>query len=162
MPLIDKKELEMNFNKQPSVAAGVFLVVLGLVWWLNLWSLLLPGALLVGGAAAYMQRRQMGRLIEGVQVGIWGVGLALLFMLHFVWPGVLFLAGASFLARGRESRIDAAVQQLVARFNARRASRAVPTQQVQISTHYPAPIVPAQPQQPAGQERSATGDTTRL
>jgi hypothetical protein len=109
-----------------------------------------------------MQRRQMGRLIEGVQVGIWGVGLALLFMLHFVWPGVLFLAGASFLARGRESRIDAAVQQLVARFNARRASRAVPTQQVQISTHYPAPIVPAQPQQPAGQERSATGDTTRL
>ena len=51
----------MNMNKQPSMAAGVFLIGLGVVWWLNLWALLLPAALLVGGVVAYQQRRRMGR-----------------------------------------------------------------------------------------------------
>ena len=153
----------MNINKQPPVAVGVFLIALGLVWWLNLWGLLLPGALLAGGVVAYRQRRTMGRLAEGVQAGLWCVGLALLFMLHFVWPGVLFLAGASFLARGREGQIDAAVQQLGSRFGSRPAARpasSTPVQQVQISTVYPAPIAPQQPAAPV--DRSATGDTTRL
>ena len=148
----------MNFNKQSSVVAGVFLIALGLVWWLNLWSLLLPGALLVGGAVAYTQRRQLGRTIEAVQVGLWGVGLALLFMLHFLWPGVLLLAGTSVLVRGREGRIDAAVQQLIGRFARRPAARPAPVQQVQISTSYPAP---AQPQQ-APDHSVTTGNTTRL
>lgn len=149
----------MNFNKQPSVAAGAFLIGLGLVWWLNLWSLLLPGILLVGGVVAYQQRRSMGRTLEAVQVGMWGVGLALLFLLHFVWPGVLFLAGASILSRGRENQIDAAVQQLAGRMRGRVARRAAPVQQVPVVPIYQAP---AQPQQPVAQERSATGDTTRL
>ena len=151
----------MKLNKQQPVAVGVFLIGLGLVWWLNLWWLLLPGALLAGAVVGYRQRRAVGRLAEAVQVGVWGVGLALLFLLHFVWPGILFLAGASFLARGREGQIEAAVQQMSTRFNRRTASRPVPVQQVQIGTSYPTPIAPVQP--PATYERPATtGDTTRL
>src|ERR1700712_4128083 len=120
----------MNFNKQPSVAVGAFLIALGVVWWLHLWALLLPGALLVGGVMAYQQRRRMGRTVEAVQVGLWGVGLALLFMLHFIWPGVLFLAGASVLLRGRETNIDAYVQNVITQTRQRRspATRTTPPQ----------------------------------
>src|SRR5215216_3262800 len=97
----------MNLNKQSTVTAGVILISLGVVVLFNLWSLIFPAALLVGGVVAYQQRRRIGHINEAVQVGIWGVGLALLFLVHFFWPGVLFLAGASVLARGREDRIDA-------------------------------------------------------
>ena len=153
----------MNINKQPPVAVGVFLIALGLVWWLNLWALLLPGALLVGGAVAYQQRRQMGRLLEAVQVGLWGVGLALLFMLHFVWPGVLFLAGASVLMRGREASADAYVQRVIAQARQRRpAARPTPSQHVPITTSQPAPIVPAQPQPVERPSAASVGETTRL
>jgi hypothetical protein len=153
----------MNLNKQPTAALGVFLIGLGLVWWLNLWSLLLPAALLIGGVVAYQQRRRMGRTIEAVQVGMWGVGLALLFMLGFVWPGILFLAGVSVLMRGREDRVDAYVQQAAARARRRTAARAVPSQRVEISAAPPAPIAP--PAQPTPVERPSaptTGETTRL
>jgi hypothetical protein len=152
----------MNFNKQPSVALGAFLIALGVVWWLNLWSLLLPAALLIGGIVAYQQRRRMGRTVEGVQVGLWGVGLALLFMLHFIWPGVLFLAGASVLMRGRETNVDAYVQNALAQARRRPATtaRPTPTQHVPITTSQPAPLSPAQPT--PVERTSNTGETTRL
>ena len=151
----------MNLNKQPTVAMGVFLIGLGLVWWLNLWSLLLPAALIVGGVVAYQQRRRLGRTIEAVQVGLWGVGLALLFLVGFVWPGILFLAGASVLIRGREDRVDLYVQQAAARLRRpRTAAHAVPAQRVEITTSQPAPIAPAQPA--ARETRPTTGETTRL
>ena len=151
----------MNLNKQPTVAMGVFLIGLGLVWWLNLWSLLLPAALIVGGVVAYQQRRRLGRTIEAVQVGLWGVGLALLFLVGFVWPGILFLAGASVLIRGREDRVDLYVQQAAARLRRpRMAAHAVPAQRVEITTSQPAPIAPAQPA--ARETRPTTGETTRL
>ena len=153
----------MNFNKQPSVALGAFLIGLGVVWWLNLWSLLLPAALLIGGVAAYQQRRRLGRTVEGVQVGLWGVGLALLFMLHFIWPGVLFLAGASVLMRGRETNVDAYVQNALSQARRRpTAGRPTPTQHVPITTSQPAPLSPAQPQPAASERKSNTGETTRL
>jgi hypothetical protein len=154
----------MNINKQPSVAVGVFLIALGLVWWLNLWSLLLPAALLIGGVVAYQQRRGMGRTIEAVQVGLWGIGLALLFMIGFVWPGVLFLAGASVLMRGRETNVDAYVQNALAQARRRRsaAARPTPTQHVEITTSHPTPIAPAQPRPAATESRPTTGETTRL
>jgi len=154
----------MNINKQPSVALGAFLIALGVVWWLNLWSLLLPAALLIGGAVAYQQRRSLGRTIEAVQVGLWGVGLALLFLLHFLWPGVLFLAGASILLRGRESQADSYVQNALAQLGRRsgRAARPVPTQHVPIATQQPpTPIVPNTPQH-TNVETPAVGETTRL
>jgi TM2 domain-containing membrane protein YozV len=153
----------MNLNKQPSVALGAFLIGLGIVWWLHLWSLLLPAALLIGGVVAYQQRRRMGRTIEGVQVGLWGVGLALLFMLHFIWPGVLFLAGASVLARGRETNVDAYVQNALSQLRRRpSAARTTPTQHVPITTSQPAPLSPVQPQPAVSERKSNTGETTRL
>ena len=154
----------MNFNKQPSVALGAFLIGLGLVWWLSLWSLLLPAALLVGGVVAYQQRRRMGRTVEAVHVGLWGVGLALLFMLGFVWPGVLFLAGASMLMRGRETNVDAYVQNALLQARRRRpaATRPTPTQQVEITTTHPAPSPSAQPHPALRESRTNTGETTRL
>jgi hypothetical protein len=154
----------MNFNRQPSVALGAFLIGLGLVWWLNLWSLLLPAALLIGGVVAYQQRRRMGRTIEAVQVGLWGVGLALLFMVGFVWPGVLFLAGASMLMRGRESNVDTYVQNMLAQARSRRtaATRPTPTQHVEITTTAPAPLPQPQPRPAVNQNTSNTGETTRL
>ena len=153
----------MNFNKQPSVAAGVFLIGLGVVWWLHLWALLLPAALLVGGAVAYQQRRRMGRTVEAVQVGLWGVGLALLFMLHFIWPGVLFLAGASILMRGRETNVDTYVQNAISQARRRpAAARPTTTQHVPITTSQPAPLSPTQPQPVANERKSNTGETTRL
>jgi hypothetical protein len=95
---------------------------------------------------------------------MWGVGLALLFLIHFFWPGILFLAGASVLARGREDRIDAYVQRMIGQFGqrGRPAVRPTPTQQVPITTTYPQPLPPA-PQPRVDVERSAsTGETTRL
>jgi hypothetical protein len=152
----------VNFNKQPSAALGAFLIGLGVIWWLNLWSLLLPAALLIGGAVAYQQRRRMGRTVEGVQVGLWGVGLALLFMLHFIWPGVLFLAGASVLARGRETNVDAYVQNAIAQIRRRPSATRTPTQHVPITTSQPAPLYPPQAQPSVSERKSNTGETTRL
>jgi hypothetical protein len=152
----------VNFNKQPSAALGAFLIGLGVVWWLNLWSLLLPAALLIGGAVAYQQRRRMGRTVEGVQVGLWGIGLALLFMLHFIWPGVLFLAGASVLVRGRETNVDAYVQNALSQARRRPAAIRTPTQHVPITTSQPAPLSPPQPQPSVSERKMNTGETTRL
>ena len=154
----------MNLNKQSTVTAGVILIGLGVVVLFNLWSLIFPAALLVGGAAGYQQRRRMGRLNEAVQVGMWGVGLALLFLLHFFWPGVLFLAGASVLARGREDRIDAYVQRAITQFaqRARPAARPTPTQNVPITTTYPQPLPPMTKQKVEAEHSPTTGETTRL
>jgi hypothetical protein len=65
--------------------------------------------------AGYVQRRNMGRTIEAVQLLVWGGGLGLLFLLDFLWPGILLLAGASLLLRGREFRADEALQTLARR-----------------------------------------------
>jgi hypothetical protein len=154
----------MNLNKQSTVAAGVILIGLGIVVLFNLWSLIFPAALLVGGVAAYQQRRRMGHLNEAVQVGMWGVGLALLFLVHFFWPGVLFLAGASVLARGREGQIDAYAQRLITQFSprSRPTARPTPTQNVPITTSYPQPLTPAAQQRTEAEKTVATGETTRL
>jgi hypothetical protein len=151
----------MNLNKQQSAATGMFLIGLGLVWWLNLWWMLLPGTLAIGGAMAYQQRRRMGRTVEAVQVGLWGVGLALLFLLGFVWPGVLFLAGASVLLRGREDQLDATVQRVITQLGQRRqTARSVTTQQVTITTQQTQPTQTAV--RPSDVEAPVVGETTRL
>jgi 4-amino-4-deoxy-L-arabinose transferase-like glycosyltransferase len=145
----------MNINdKRQQVVLGAFLIGLGLVWWLNLWWLLVPAAVGAAGVAAYVQRRAMGRVVEAVQGGLWGLGLALLLLLGFVWPGLLFLAGASILARGREHELDGRVQLLlgwVRRPNS--AIQPVRSQQVPITTH-------SQPSETV--DSPAVGETTRL
>ena len=143
----------MNPNNRKTAAIGGLLIVLGLVWWLNLWWLVWPGALVAGGVLAYRQRRLMGRPIEAVQAALWCFGLALVFLTHF-WVGVIFLAGLSLLLRGRELQADAAIQQAVSQARARRtAPRPITTQQVPITTQAP----------PASEYQApTTGDTTRL
>lgn len=151
----------MNANKRQSIALGVFLIVLGLVWWLNLWWLIWPGALAAAGVMAYTQRRSAGRPVEAVQAGLWLVGMALLFLVHFVWPGVLFLAGLSVLARGREVEIDGRVLRALAQARSPRrpAARAITSQQVPITTQQ-APSTPTTPL--SGNDAPATGQTRRL
>lgn len=152
----------MNINRQQSVAIGVSLITLGLVAWLGLWWLIWPGALVAGAVIGYRQRRKIGRVEEAVQVGLWGLGLALIFLLDF-WVGLLFLAGASVLMRGREAQIDDSVQRM---FN--RSYRSYPpTTSTSLSTQH-VPVM-TQPHTSAApnvtiEEAPAptTGETTRL
>ncbi|GAB4109246.1 MAG: hypothetical protein OHK0022_61740 [Roseiflexaceae bacterium] len=144
----------MNTNRQQSVSIGAILIGLGLLWWLNLWWLLLPAFLAVGGAIGYVQRRSFGRPVEAVQIGLWGVGLSLLFLIGFVWPGILLLAGLSILLRGRELEADAAVQRALGRIANRGRAPSVPAQRV--------PIVTQQSLQVQQEEKATTGETRRL
>jgi TM2 domain-containing membrane protein YozV len=136
------------YNRQATIA-GIFLIAIGLFWWLNLWWLLLPAALMIGGVAAYLQRRAIGREQEALQAGLWGIGLGLLFLVEFVWPGILFLAGASVLLRGREDQVRASLQNVLTRVRGRARS-------VRRTEHVPVENVPtfAVPSQ--------TGETSRL
>ncbi len=144
----------MNTNRQQSVSIGAILIGVGVLWWLNLWWLLVPGILAVGGAIGYVQRRTYGRPVEAVQIGLWGMGLGLLFLLGFVWPGILLLAGLSILLRGRENEADAAIQGALARIANRSRPAPVPTQRV--------PLVTQQSLQVQQEEKATTGETRRL
>lgn len=128
----------MNLNQKQARYAGIGLIVLGVIAIFNLWWLI-PAALLAGGGVAiYQRQRALGRRGEAVQALLWGIGLAVLLLLDFVFPGVLLLGGASLLLRGREGQADDRVQAAVARFGRRRT----PTM--------PVPQAPmAQPQPPA-------------
>lgn len=147
----------MNFvrDNRRSAAIGIGLIVLGVIWWLNLWWLLLPGALIAGGVAAYIQRRAT-RASEAVQIGLWGVGLGLLLLIDFLFPGVLFLAGISILVRGREMEIDTQVQRFVGGLRRPRSTPRSPE-----TTSVPITVHPGNAPHPA-MDRPATGETTRL
>ena len=116
----------MNLNQQQTRYAGIALITLAVVIIFNLWGLI-PVALLAGGGAMIYQReRSMGRTNSAVQAGLWGLGLALLYMLDFVLPGVLLLAGASLLLRGKEDQADARVQRVLSRMPRRRIAPVAP------------------------------------
>jgi lysylphosphatidylglycerol synthetase-like protein (DUF2156 family) len=143
----------MNLQKNQSVAVGIFLIAIGVVALFGLWNLLLPGILAVAGVVVYTQRQRAGRTIEAVQAGMWCFGLALLFAFHALWPGILFLAGLSILARGREFDIDDRVQRLLGRARGRSMQRTPPTQHV--------PVTMAS-SEPSSQNEAATNETRRL
>jgi hypothetical protein len=146
----------MNPNNRQNATIGAFLIVLGLVWWLNLWWLIGPGALAAAGVVVYRRRRDMGRPVEAVQAALWCFGLALILLTGF-WLGVVFLAGLSLILRGRELQADAAIQQAIGQARARRApARHIPSQHVPITTQAPTPL------SPTGNEAPSTGATTRL
>jgi 4-amino-4-deoxy-L-arabinose transferase-like glycosyltransferase len=142
----------MNTNPRRTAVLGIFLIALGFIWWMNLWWLLLPAALVAGGVIGYLQRRAAGRMDEALHSALWGVGLGILFLAQFVWPGILFLAGGSILLRGREAQIQTFVEQQAARARGRiRPSR--PAERVPVET-VPSSAVPIQ--------AVPIGDTTRL
>ncbi len=153
----------MNLNQQQTRYAGIALIVFGIVAVFNLWWLI-PSALLAGGGAAiYQRQRASGRTGDAVQALLWGVGLAVLMLADFVFPGVLLLGGASLLLRGREPQADARVQATVARFARRRAPAVTATPAPTMS----APQAPvAQPQQRVtivnSTEQPSTSETVRL
>lgn len=151
--------MNVALDTRRSAGLGIGLIVLGLVWWLNLWWLLLPGALIAGGIATYIQRRRLYRVAEAVQIGLWGTGLGVLFLIGFIFPGILFLAGASVLAHGRETMIDERIQRMIA--GVRRVQpRARPTE----TTHVPLTVHPGVGTATtlAPSDEISTGDTTRL
>jgi hypothetical protein len=153
----------MNINRQQSVAIGGSLIALGVIAWLGLWWLIWPAALVAGAVIGYRQRRKIGRVEEAVQVGLWGLGLALIFLLDF-WVGFLFLAGASVLIRGREAQIDDSVQRMLNRsyrsYPATSTSTALSTQHVPVMTQPHTTSAPSvtieEPSTPS------TGETRRL
>lgn len=142
----------MNLTSRQPAVLGIALIVLGLVVWLNLWWMIVPGALIAVGVLGYQQRRKLGNVAEAVQVGLWCFGFAALYLTGF-WIGILFLAGASLLLRGREQTIDIAVQQAL-QPRARRASP--PVQQVPINQQ------PASTPNVTIYEAPNTNETTRL
>ncbi len=112
----------MKLHDKRSQYLGIALIVLGLFAVLRLWWLLPTALLAIAGGYFYRQRRQMGRIPEAVQSGLWLVGLAVLFLVDFLFPGILILAGASLLVRGHEAELDQRVQHFVQRFQNRPAT----------------------------------------
>lgn len=120
--------MKVNLNQNQTRNAGIVLLVLGIVFLFNLWWFV-PAALLAGGGAfAYSRSRALGRRGEAVQGALWGFGLALLYLIGAIFPGILLLAGASLLLRGKEDAADARIQTALAQITRRR--RATPSNQI--------------------------------
>jgi hypothetical protein len=153
------EEQPVNLTQQQARYAGFALIALGAVAVFDLWWAI-PIALLAGGGVAiYQRQRAIGRTGEAVQALLWGVGLAVLLLVGFIFPGVLLLGGASLLLRGREAQADARVQAVAARFARRRAPA--------VTAAPSAPQAPAaRPAQPVTivdtTEQPATSETVRL
>ncbi len=111
----------MNFNQKQARNAGITLIGLGLVALFHLWWALPPALLVTGGVLIYQRQKARGHTGAAVQAVLWGVGLAVLLLAHFIMPGVLLLGGTSLLMRGREAAVEAEVFALVGRFSRRRA-----------------------------------------
>lgn len=134
---------------------GIGLIVLGVMAALNLWGLI-PALVLAGiGGYLYVERRKEGRVAAAVQSGLWLVGMAALLLIHFVFPGVLLLAGASLLMRGHEPEVDRRVNRFLAGFGVNLPPMGQAPAQA-------APMQTAQNVPYEEEERATTGETTRL
>lgn len=147
----------MHIDYKQARYLGIGLIILGVFAALKLWGLLLPIILGTAGGYMYMQRRQMGRIGEAVQGGLWLFGLALAFLIHFVFPGVLLLAGASLLIRGREPEVDQRVQSFLGQVKTRANTMRQPSAQ-NVPVHHPTP----DPTLPTEDDDASTGKTIRL
>ncbi|MCG8351436.1 MAG: hypothetical protein MI924_27010 [Chloroflexales bacterium] len=153
----------MNFNRQQTKYVGLALIALGVFALLRLWWLL-PVLLLGGGGVyLYLQRRRMGQVNEAIQLGLWGIGLAVLSMLKFFFfPGLLLLAGASLLLRGHEAQVDSRVQALLSQFLNRRNNAS--TAMSNITTDNAPTYETPKPTKVTivEDDQAATGETVRL
>ncbi|NOK60792.1 MAG: hypothetical protein GFH27_549289n225 [Chloroflexi bacterium AL-W] len=149
----------MNLSRQQTATLGIGLITFGVIVWLNLWWLVVPGLLISGGALAYAQRRSVNRIAEAVQLGLWGVGLGI-FAIPFMpfIAGFFLLGGTSLLIRGREDKADTFVQRMLGRVRRRSSSPSVSVQQVPI-TQQPTVVTPTTQQDV---HEPSTGETTRL
>lgn len=151
----------MNLSRQQTATLGIGLITFGVIVWLNLWWLVVPGLLISGGALAYAQRRSVNRIAEAVQLGLWVVGLGVAILLGFLIPfaaALFLLGGTSLLIRGREDKADTFVQRMLGRVRRRSSSPSVSVQQVPI-TQQPTVVTPTTQQDV---HEPSTGETTRL
>jgi hypothetical protein len=125
----------MNINLKQSQArnAGIFLIVVGVVAIFNLWWLVPAVALGGAGIFAYRRSRALGRTGEAVQAALWGLGLAVLYLIGAIFPGILLLAGASLLLRGREQEADVRAQRVIGRLTSRRHTANAPSQPTSVT-----------------------------
>jgi hypothetical protein len=140
-----------NMDQRTLRYFGIGLIALGVFAALRLWFLL-PLLVLGGvGAFLYVERRREGRIAVAVQSGLWLVGMGLLLLINFVFPGVLLLAGASLLLRGHEAQADQRVSELLSRMGVQlpAAKRPAGAQNVAIDHS-------------SAQAEPNTGETTRL
>ena len=149
-------------TSQRTLYGGIALVVLGALF-LTGTGWILP-VLVLGGGGAYLYRtqRRAGNLEKALIGGLWGVGLAITWLTGQWIAGLLLLGGLTLLMRGRESRVDTAVQRYLGQAQAlvqsRRASHtAMPAvQNPPVSSRQPSPVTIIHDEAPT------TGDTTRL
>jgi len=151
----------MRIDQKQARYLGIALIVLGAIAVLKFWGLVLPLTLGGLGGFLYMQRRQMGRIGEAVQFGLWLIGSALLLLVNFFVPGVLLLGGASLLLRGRESEVDRKVQYYLGRIQARLSNRQQPGAQ-SVPVQHPPQDHTNTAQAQTEDDDAATGKTIRL
>jgi len=120
----------VNINQKQTRVAGIALIAIGVVAVFHLWWIILPALLAAGGVAIYRRQRALGRTNDAVQGALWGVGLALLLLIHFIFPGVLLLGGASLLLRGHELEADQRVHGMLATIMSRRVPAQPPIRPV--------------------------------
>jgi predicted membrane-bound mannosyltransferase len=151
-----------NMDTKKMRYLGIALIALGVFAALNMWSLL--PVLILGGAGAYVytERRKEGRFVAGVQGGLWLVGLAVLLLIDFVFPGVLLLAGASLLLRGHEYQADRKVSRLLARLGVRLPTTAEAAASATPTFANPPVRREDTPQAAQDEATASTGKTTRL
>lgn len=125
--------MNINLNQSQARNAGIALIVFGVVAIFNLWWLV-PATMLGGaGVFAYRRSRALGRTGEAVQAALWGLGLAVLYLIGAIFPGILLLAGASLLLRGHEPEADVRVQRVIGRIASRRNATSQPSQPTSVT-----------------------------
>lgn len=141
-------EKTVNLNSKQTRIAGIALIVLGVVAVFHLWWLIPSALLAAGGVVIYRRQKALGRTGEAVQGALWGIGLAFLLLIGFVFPGVLLLGGASLLLRGREPEVEARAQRLLTAVTSRRRAPAAPAAPTSVTI--------------VSDDRPAGGETIRL
>jgi hypothetical protein len=153
-----------NMDQKHVRYLGISLIVLGVLALLNWWGLI--PVLILGsvGAHLYTQRRLEGRVPMAVQSGLWLIGMAVLFLLNFIFPGILLLAGASLLVRGHEHEADQRVVNVMRRLGVHLS----PTPARGMTAASAAPTIQQTPADQtaagtsSGDQEPSTGKTVRL
>jgi hypothetical protein len=140
-----------NMDQRTLRYIGIGLIAVGAFAALRLWFLL-PLLVLGGvGAFLYVERRREGRIAAAVQSGLWLVGMGVLLLINFVFPGVLLLAGASLLLRGHEAQADQRVSEVLGRLGVQLPATGQPAGAHNVAIEHS-----------AAQSEPNTGETTRL
>jgi hypothetical protein len=149
-------------NSQRNLYAGIALVVLGALF-LTGTGWLLPVLVFAGGGAyLYQTQRRAGNLEKALIGGLWGVGLALTWLTGAWIAGLMLLGGLTLLLRGREQRVDTAVQRYLGQAQSIVQSRRAPRPAATSVQNPPVSTRPSSPVTIIHDEAPTTGDTTRL